>query len=132
VFKCPHACMPWLGWVGGRVLLRGTHSLTPLYPIRCFVLAPLSSSCPLARRFCWLNYSDDITMGHTHTRQLLRPVAMAEVPWLGLVVRDVSKPLNLRVYVSPNGMAMAAMSPLRVGWMLAVMRAAWRRQGVGR
>jgi hypothetical protein len=54
------------------------------------------------------------------------PTALAVVPFLGLVVREGGSP-RLQVFATPDTIAMAAMSPVRVAWMVAVVRAALRR-----
>jgi hypothetical protein len=51
------------------------------------------------------------------------PSALAVVPGLGLVVRELGNP-RLQVFATPDAIAMAAMSPVRVAWMGAVARAA--------
>jgi hypothetical protein len=73
------------------------------------------------------------------------PVALAVVPGLGLVVREqvavvrglglmvreqvvpglglVVREARLQVFATPDTIAMAAMSPFRVAWMVAVARA---------
>jgi hypothetical protein len=53
------------------------------------------------------------------------PSALAAVPGLGLVVRDIH---GLHVFATPDAIAMAAMSPTRVAWMAAVARAVLERQ----
>jgi hypothetical protein len=55
------------------------------------------------------------------------PIALAVVPGLGLVVRDLWN-RHLQVFTTQDTMAMAAMSPDRVAWMAVVMRAGLRRQ----
>ena len=50
------------------------------------------------------------------------PAALAVVPGLGLVVREHSG--RLQVFATPDTIAMAAMSHVRVAWMGAVARAA--------
>jgi hypothetical protein len=54
------------------------------------------------------------------------PTALAVVPGLGLVVREWSNG-RLQVFASPDTIAMAAMSHVRVAWMTAVVRATLRR-----
>jgi hypothetical protein len=54
------------------------------------------------------------------------PSALAVVPGLGLVVRERDNG-RLQVFATPDTIAMAAMSCLRVAWMVAVARAALRR-----
>jgi hypothetical protein len=49
------------------------------------------------------------------------PTALAAVPCLGLVVREYTH--GLHVFATPDALAMAAMSPVRVAWMAAVARA---------
>ncbi len=56
-----------------------------------------------------------------------RPTALAVVPGLGLVVREVGNS-RLQVFVTPDAIAMAAMSPVRVAWMTAVARGVLRRR----
>jgi hypothetical protein len=58
------------------------------------------------------------------------PTALAVVPGLGLVVREVSN-RRLQVFATPDTIAMAAMSPVRVAWMAAVARGVLRRQSSG-
>jgi hypothetical protein len=55
------------------------------------------------------------------------PSALAVVPGLGLVVREVGKGGRVQVFATPDAVAMAAMSPARVSWMRAVVRAVLRR-----
>ena len=57
--------------------------------------------------------------------EFLHPSALAVVPGLGLVVRDMH---GLHVFATPDAIAMAAMSPTRVTWMAAVARAVLGRQ----
>ncbi len=57
-----------------------------------------------------------------------RPSALAAVPGLGLVVREAGKGGRLQVFGTPDAIAMAAMSPVRVTWMAAVARGVLRRQ----
>jgi hypothetical protein len=47
-------------------------------------------------------------------------IVVARVPGLGLVARDDAR---LHLFAYPDVVAMASMSPLRVGWMVAVVRA---------
>ncbi len=54
------------------------------------------------------------------------PSALAVVPGLGLVVREWGN-LRLQVFATPDTIAMAAMSTMRVAWMVAVARAVLRR-----
>ncbi len=54
------------------------------------------------------------------------PVALAVVPGLGLVVREHYG--RLQVFATPDTIAMAAMSHVRVAWMGAVARTAARRR----
>jgi hypothetical protein len=54
------------------------------------------------------------------------PTALAVVPDLGLVVRENGHDC-LQVFASPDAIAIAAMSPLRVAWMVAVVRTVFRR-----
>jgi hypothetical protein len=56
------------------------------------------------------------------------PAALAVVPSLGLVVREVGKGGRLQVFATPDAIAMASMSPTRVSWMCAMARAALRRE----
>jgi hypothetical protein len=51
------------------------------------------------------------------------PTAVAVVPGLGLVVREYGNE-RLQVFASPDAIAIAAMSHLRVAWIVAVARAA--------
>jgi hypothetical protein len=50
------------------------------------------------------------------------PVALAVVPGLGLVVREHDG-CRLQVFATPDTIAMATMSPVRVSWMTGVARA---------
>jgi hypothetical protein len=50
------------------------------------------------------------------------------VPGLGLVVREALNDGRLQVFATPDAIAMAAMTHLRVSWMVAVARAVLRRQ----
>jgi hypothetical protein len=54
------------------------------------------------------------------------PSALAIVPGLGLVVRE-SGYGRLQVFATPDAIAMAAMSCMRVAWMVSVARAVRRR-----
>jgi hypothetical protein len=58
--------------------------------------------------------------------ELTNPTALAVVPGLGLVVRDHGYQ-RLQVFATPDAIAMAAMSCMRVAWMVAVVRGALRR-----
>ena len=51
------------------------------------------------------------------------PSALALVPGLGLVVREIFNYGRVQVFVSPDTVAMSAMSAVRVAWMGAVARA---------
>ena len=51
-----------------------------------------------------------------------RPVAIAAVPGLGLVVREKENEGRLQVFANPEDLTMALMSRHRVGWMVAVAR----------
>jgi hypothetical protein len=55
------------------------------------------------------------------------PVALAVVPGLGLVVREHDG-CRLQVFATPDTIAMAAMSHVRVAWMTVVARGVVRRQ----
>jgi hypothetical protein len=55
------------------------------------------------------------------------PAALAVVPGLGVVVRE-SWGERLQVFASPDAIAMAAMSHMRVAWMVAAARAGLRRR----
>jgi hypothetical protein len=55
------------------------------------------------------------------------PTALAVVPGLGLVVRDCYNQ-RLQVFATPDAIAMAAMSRIRVAWMIVVARSVLRRQ----
>ena len=57
---------------------------------------------------------------------LAYPEALALVPDVGLVVLDGSKGGRVVLYSTPDALAMAAMTPLRVGWMVGVARAGLR------
>jgi hypothetical protein len=48
------------------------------------------------------------------------------VPGLGLVVREMFNG-RLQVFATPDAIAMASMSCMRVAWMVAVARAVLRR-----
>ena len=50
------------------------------------------------------------------------PSALALVPGLGLVVRDIADGGRVQVFATPDAIAMASMSALRVAWMVAVAR----------
>jgi DNA-binding beta-propeller fold protein YncE len=56
------------------------------------------------------------------------PTALAVLPDLGLVVRE-RRNERLQVFATPDTIAMAAMSCVRVAWMVAVARAVLRRGG---
>jgi hypothetical protein len=55
------------------------------------------------------------------------PVALAVVPGLGLVVREYGNG-RLQVFATPDTIAMAAMSRVRVAWMTVVARGVLRRR----
>ncbi len=59
--------------------------------------------------------------------EFYNPIALAVVPGLGLVVREHIG-FRLQVFATPDTIAMAAMSPVRVAWVGAVARAAARRR----
>jgi hypothetical protein len=50
------------------------------------------------------------------------PSALAAVPGLGLVVRELGNNGRLQFFATPDTIAMASMSASRVGWMVAVAR----------
>ena len=54
------------------------------------------------------------------------PVALALVPGFGLVVREDGG-ARLQVFINPDTMAMGRMSPIRLVWMVAAVRAVARR-----
>jgi hypothetical protein len=56
-----------------------------------------------------------------------RPSALALVPGLGLVVREIGKVGRLQFFATPDSIAMATMSPYRVAWMIGVARCAVAR-----
>jgi hypothetical protein len=56
------------------------------------------------------------------------PAALATVPGFGLVVRESGNSGRLQVFATPDAIAMAVMSPMRVAWMAAVARAVLRRR----
>jgi hypothetical protein len=58
------------------------------------------------------------------------PSALALVPGLGLVVRDIASGGRLQFFATPDAIAMASMSPLRVVWMAAVARGTGRRRAL--
>lgn len=55
------------------------------------------------------------------------PSALALVPGLGLVVRDSADGGRVQFFAAPDDIAMASMSPARVGWMVAVARSMAQR-----
>jgi hypothetical protein len=57
------------------------------------------------------------------------PSALALVPGLGLVVRDEGNG-RVQFFTTPDAIAMASMSPLRVAWMAAVARGTGRRRAL--
>jgi hypothetical protein len=57
------------------------------------------------------------------SEELRWPAALVLVPGLGLVVREDCAAGRLRVFASPDVVAMASMSPWRVAWMAAAARA---------
>ena len=57
----------------------------------------------------------------TRPGQFNTPTSLAVVPGLGLVVRELLEQ-RLQVFATPSAVAMAAMSPHRVAWMVAVAR----------
>jgi hypothetical protein len=59
--------------------------------------------------------------------EFMFPTALAVVPGLGLVVRERGNG-RLQVFATPDAIAMAAMSHMRVAWMGAVARAVPRRR----
>jgi hypothetical protein len=58
--------------------------------------------------------------------ELDRPSTLAVVPGLGLVVREQGN-RRLQVFTTPDTIAMASMSPVRVAWMTVVARGVFRR-----
>ena len=56
------------------------------------------------------------------------PTALALVPGLGLVVREFGNDGRLQVFATPDAIAMAAMSGVRVAWMVAAARGVARRR----
>jgi hypothetical protein len=58
-------------------------------------------------------------------REFDLPSALALVPGLGLVVRDLA---HVQYFTTPDTIAMASMSPCRVAWMVAVSRGLLRRR----
>jgi hypothetical protein len=59
--------------------------------------------------------------------ELRDPAALAIVPGLGLVVQDFGNE-RLQVFTTPDAIAMASMSHVRVAWMSVVARGILRRQ----
>jgi hypothetical protein len=57
------------------------------------------------------------------------PSALALVPGLGLVVREEGCS-RVQLFATPDAIAMASMSPLRVAWMAAVARGTIRRRAL--
>ena len=61
--------------------------------------------------------------------EFMYPSAVPLVPGLGLVVLELGNGGRVQFFASPDGIAMDSMSPHRVGWIAAVVRAsAWRRR----
>jgi hypothetical protein len=57
------------------------------------------------------------------------PVALATVPGLGLVVRELSNDGRLQVFATPDAMAMYTnMSGIRIAWMSTCARAVFNRR----
>jgi hypothetical protein len=56
------------------------------------------------------------------------PTALVVVPGLGLVVRELGNGGRLQVFATPDTIAMATMSRVRVAWMTVVARGVFRRQ----
>jgi len=67
---------------------------------------------------------DQKTLGGfgTEDGQFSHVAALALVPGLGLVTRDFSNGNRVQVFVYPEPAAMAAMSRIRVAWMVGVAR----------
>ena len=59
--------------------------------------------------------------------EFMWPSALALVPGLGLVVRELDNGGRVQVFVTPDAIAMASMSARRVAWMVAVVRGVVRR-----
>ena len=59
--------------------------------------------------------------------EFMWPSALALVPGLGLVVRELDNGGRVQVFVTPDAIAMASMSARRVAWMVAVARGGSRR-----
>jgi hypothetical protein len=59
--------------------------------------------------------------------EFMWPSALALVPGLGLVVRELDNGGRVQVFVTPDAIAMASMSARRVAWMVAVARGRIRR-----
>jgi hypothetical protein len=59
--------------------------------------------------------------------EFVLPSALALVPGLGLVVRDVGNRGQLQFFATPDAIAMASMSAPRVAWLVAVARGGIRR-----
>ena len=51
------------------------------------------------------------------------------IPGVGLVVRETGNSGRLQVFATPAALAMAAMSPHRVGWLVGVVRGVLLREG---
>jgi hypothetical protein len=62
----------------------------------------------------------------TRDGEFAYPSALAVAPGLGLVVREYGN-CRLQVFATPDTIAMAAMPPVRVAWMAAVVRGVFRR-----
>jgi hypothetical protein len=61
--------------------------------------------------------------------ELMYPSAVSLIPGLGLVVLELGNDGRVQFFTSPDAIAMDSMSPHRVGWIAAVVRAAaWRRR----
>ena len=63
-------------------------------------------------------------------RVFQHPSALAIVPGLGLVVRDTSSDLALHIFATSDVLAMRAMAPIRVAWMIAGARSILKRRGL--
>jgi hypothetical protein len=71
--------------------------------------------------------SSEVGEGDARDGELTSPSALALVPSLGLVVRELGSGGRVRFFGTPDAIAMASMSCCRVGWFAAVARGTLRR-----
>ena len=82
---------------------------------------------PCPGPYSGLVVSSEVGEGDARDGELTSPSALALVPSLGLVVRELGGGGRVHFFGTPDAIAMASMSCCRVGWFVAVARGTLRR-----